>query len=103
MNITTIGLDLAKSVNHIVCCNQAGKIVKKKALRRVEVLCYFAQLPQCLVGIESCASAHYWAREIEKLGHTVKQIAPQHVKPYVRGNKTDYNDALAIAECGSKA
>ena len=98
MNITTIGLDLAKGVCHFVGCNEAGKIVKKKVLRRQEILRYFSRLEACLVGIESCASAHYWAREIEKLGHKVKQIAPQHVKPYVRGNKTDFNDALAIAE-----
>lgn len=98
MKITTVGLDLAKSVSHFIGCNQAGKIVKKKMLRRKDILMTFAQLPPCLVGIESCASAHYWAREIEKLGHQVKQIAPQHVKPYLRGNKNDYNDALAIAE-----
>lgn len=98
MNITTVGLDLAKNVSHVVCCNQVGKIVKKKILRRKEILNYFAQLDDCLVGVESCASAHYWARELEKLGHRVKQIAPQHVKAYVRGNKTDFNDALAIAE-----
>jgi transposase len=67
-------------------------------LKRSEILAFFTTLDKCVVGIESCASAHYWAREIQKLGHTVKQIAPQHVKPYVRGNKTDYNDALAIAE-----
>lgn len=98
MHITTVGLDLAKNVSHVVCCNQAGKIMKKKMLRRNEILRYFSQLAPCLVGVESCASAHYWAREIEKLGHTVKQIAPHYVKPFVRGNKTDYNDALAIAE-----
>lgn len=98
MNITTVGLDLAKSVYHVVCCNQAGKIIRKRILRRSEILAFFSTLPKCLVGIESCSSAHYWAREIQKLGHQVKLIAPQHVKPYVRGNKNDYNDALAIAE-----
>ena len=98
MNITTVGLDLAKRVSHFVGCNPAGKIIKKKALRRQDVLNFFSKLTPCLVGIESCSSAHYWAREIAKLGHEVKQIAPQHVKPYVRGNKNDYNDALAIAE-----
>jgi transposase len=99
MNIITIGLDLAKNVSHVVCCNQVGKLVKKKMLKRNAILSFFAQLPQpCLVGVESCASAHYWAREIEKLGHSVKQIPAQYVKAYLRGNKTDYNDALAIAE-----
>lgn len=98
MNITTVGLDLAKNVCHFVGCNQAGRIVKKKVLRRQMIINFFSKLSPCLVGIESCSSAHYWAREIEKQGHQVKQIAPQHVKAYVRGNKNDYNDALAIAE-----
>ncbi len=98
MNITVSGLDLAKNVFHFVGCNKAGKIIRKKMLRRNEVLSFFAKLPPCLVGMEACSSAHYWAREIEKLGHTVKQIAPQHVKAFLRGNKNDYNDALAISE-----
>lgn len=97
-NITTVGLDLAKNVSHIVCCNRAGKVIKKRMLRRNEILNYFSKLPRCVVGIEACASAHFWARKIVAIGHEVKQIAPQHVKAYVRGNKTDYNDALAIAE-----
>ena len=97
-NITTVGLDLAKSVSHVVCCNQVGKIVRKKVLKRNQVLSFFRELTPCIVGIESCASAHFWAREIAKCGHQVKQLAPQHVKAYVRGNKTDFNDALAIAE-----
>lgn len=88
-NNTTVGLDLAKSISHVVCCNKAGKIVRKKALKRSQVLSFFRQLTPCVVGIESCASAHYWAREIAKCGHEVKQIAPQHVKAYVRGNKTE--------------
>lgn len=98
MNITTIGLDLAKNLNHVVCCNRAGKVLKKRMLRRSQVLAFFSKIPACTVAIESCASAHYWAREIAQCGHEVKQIAPQHVKPYLRGNKNDYNDALAIAE-----
>ena len=96
--ITTIGLDLAKNVFHVVCCDEHGKVVKKKMLKRFQVLNYFANLPTCLVGMEACASAHYWARELGALGHEVKLIPPQYVKPYVRGNKNDYNDALAIAE-----
>jgi transposase len=96
--ITTIGLDLAKNVFHVVCCNEHGKVVRKRMLKRSQVLAYFANLPQCLVGIEACASAHHWARELGSLGHQVKLIPPQYVKPYVRGNKNDYNDALAIAE-----
>lgn len=96
--ITTIGLDLAKNVFHAVCCDEHGKVVRKKMLKRSQVLAYFANLPQCLVGIEACASAHHWARELGTQGHQVKLIPPQYVKPYVRGNKNDYNDALAIAE-----
>ncbi len=96
--ITTIGLDLAKNVFHVVGCNEHGKIIRKRMLKRPQVLAYFANLPVSLVGMEACASAHYWARELGALGHEVKLIPPQYVKPYVRGNKNDYNDALAIAE-----
>ena len=96
--ITTIGLDLAKNVFHVVCCDKNGKIIRKKMLKRSQVLSYFANLPACLVGMEACAGAHYWARELNAQGHQVKLIPPQYVKPYVRGNKNDYNDALAIAE-----
>ena len=96
--ITTIGLDLAKNVFHVVCCDPRGKIVRKKMLKRSQVATYFSNLPACLVGMEACASAYYWARELGALGHQVKLIPPQYVKPYVRGNKNDYNDALAISE-----
>jgi transposase len=96
--ITTIGLDLAKNVFHVVGCDAHGKRVRRKQLRRGHMLRYFANLPPSLVGMESCASASYWARELQALGHAVKLIPPQYVKPYVRGNKNDYNDALAIAE-----
>lgn len=95
--ITTVGLDLAKNVFHGVCCDEHGKVVRKKMLKRSQVLTYFAKLPN-LVGMEACASAHHWARELEALGHQVKLIPPQHVKAYLRGNKNDYNDALAVAE-----
>ena len=98
MQITTIGLDLAKYVFHVVLCNRAGKVIKRKQLRRSQVLAFFMQLEPCLIGMEGCASAHYWARELEKLGHRVRLIPAQHVKAYVQGNKNDYNDALAIAE-----
>jgi transposase len=96
--ITTIGLDLAKNVFHAICCDDRGKVIKKKMLRRSKLLAWFANLPQSLVGMEACASAHHWARELQSLGHQVKLIPPQHVKPFVRGNKNDYNDALAISE-----
>jgi len=94
----TIGLDTAKNVFHLVICNQKGKILVKKMLRRTQFLRYFANLPTCLIGMEACSGSHYWGRELKKLGHTVKLIPAQHVKPYLRGNKNDYNDALAIAE-----
>ncbi len=98
MKITTIGLDLAKNVFHVVCCNERGKQVKRKKLRRFQMLTYFSNFPTCLVGMEACAGAHYWGRELRKLGHEVRLIPAQHVKPYVRGQKNDYNDAAAIAE-----
>lgn len=96
--ITTIGLDLAKHVFHVVSCDARGKLLGKKVLRRGQMLCYFANLPPCRVGMEACAGASYWGRELQALGHSVKLIPPQYVKPFVRGNKNDYNDALAIAE-----
>jgi transposase len=96
--IMTIGLDLAKNVFHVVGCNEHGKIIRKRMLKRSQVLVYFTNLPVSLVGMEACASAHYWAQELAVLGHEVRLIPPQYVKPYVRGNKNDYNDALAIAE-----
>ena len=98
MKITTIGLDLAKNIFHAICCNQQGKVIKKKMLKRRELIGYFAQIEPCLIGMEACASATYWARELEALGHSVKLIPAQHVKAFLRGNKNDYNDALAISE-----
>jgi len=95
---TTIGLDLAKNVFHLVGCDKRGKRQFKKKLKRQQLLAYFANLPVCLIGMEACGSAHYWARELQALGHEVKLIPAQHVKAYLRGNKNDYNDAQAIAE-----
>jgi len=97
-NITTIGLDLAKNVFHVVCCDARGKVVRRRMLRRGQVLDYFARLAPCLVGMEACASAHYWGRQLEALGHRVRLVPAQYVKAFVRGNKNDYNDALAISE-----
>ncbi len=98
MQITTIGLDIAKHVFQLIACDVRGKVVKKKRLRRGQVLRYFAQLPRVLIGIEGCASAHYWGRELSAQGHEVALLPARYVKGYVRGNKNDYNDALAIAE-----
>jgi transposase len=97
-NITTIGLDLAKHVFHVVCCGERGKVITKKVLRRGQMLRFFGTLERALVGMEACASAHHWARQLQSLGHRVALIPPQYVKAYLRGNKNDYNDALAIAE-----
>jgi transposase len=100
--ITTIGLDLAKRVFHVLGCDERGKVVYKKVLKRGQVLRFFGNLPPCRVAMEACASAHYWGRQLTSLGHEVKLIPPQHVKSYVRGNKNDYNDALAIVEAASR-
>jgi len=102
MNVSTAGLDLAKSVFHVVCFNEQFKEVKKRMLRRNQVLHFFTQLPPCQVAMEACASSHYWGRELRALGHDVKLIPPQYVKPYLRGNKNDYNDARAIAEASTR-
>ena len=98
MKITTIGLDIAKSIFHLFAVNKMGKFVKKKQLKRKQVLAYFAKLEPCLIAMEACGGANYWARELMALGHVVKLIAPQYVKPFVKGNKNDYNDAEGIAE-----
>ena len=98
MNATTIGLDIAKQVFQVHGVDQSGKTVLRKQLKRAKVLAFFANLPPALIGIEACAGAHYWARELIKQGHEVRLIAPQFVKPYVKGNKHDANDAEAICE-----
>ena len=102
MKITTIGLDIAKTVFHFYAVNKMGRLVKRKQLRRKQVLVYLAKLEPCLIEMEACGGAHYWARELKALGHQVKLIAPQYVKPYVKGNKNDYNDAEAIAEAAQR-
>lgn len=103
MKITTVGLDIAKSVFHFYGVNQAGKLVKKRVLKRGQVLDAFRQLEACRVVMESCGSANHWAREIQKIGHEVMLIAPQYVVPYRRKNKNDFNDAEAIAEASQRA
>jgi len=96
--ITTIGLDLAKQVFQVHGADARGHAVLRRKLRRSQVLPYFAQLPPCVVGMEACAGAHYWARQIERLGHAARLIPPQYVKPYVKTHKTDMADAEAICE-----
>ena len=96
--ITTIGLDLAKSVFQVHGIDDAGGIVLRKRLRRSQVLTFFAGLAPCLVGVEACATAHHWARELEALGHDIRLMPPQYVKAYVKRNKNDAADAEAICE-----
>jgi transposase len=96
--VTTIGLDLAKTVFQVHGADQSGRPVVRKKLRRGQVLGFFAGLSPCLVGLEACASAHYWARELQALGHEVQLIPPQYVKPFVKTNKNDASDAQAICE-----
>lgn len=98
MDINTIGIDLAKRIMQIHGVDQNDKTVLKKKVQRDDLLTFMANTPKCLVGIEACGSSNYWAREISKLGHDVKLIAPQFVKPYVKSNKNDQADAEAICE-----
>ena len=93
-----IGLDLAKSVFQVHGVDVHGKVVVTKRLRRDAVLAFFANLAPCVVGMEACAGSHFWAREIARLGHTVRLMAPQYVKPYVKRQKNDRADAEAICE-----
>ena len=96
--VSTIGLDLAKKVFQVHGVDGVGGVVLRRALRRSQVLVWFAKLPRCLVGMEACATAHDWARELEKLGHEVRLIAPADAKAYVRRNTNDPADAAAICE-----
>jgi Transposase len=96
--VTTIGLDIAKSVFQVHGIDAAGKVAIRKQLKRARVLPFFSKLPPCLAGIEACASSHYWARELTALGHEVKLMPPAYVKPYVKRQKNDAADAEAICE-----
>lgn len=97
-SITVIGLDLAKSVFQVHGINAEGEVVVRRKLSRSRVLAYFNQLEPCLVGMEACATAHYWGRELRALGHDVKLMPPQFVKPYLKSQKNDMRDAEAICE-----
>src|ERR1700738_4965971 len=98
MQISTIGIDLAKTVFQLHAVDADGATVIRKRLRRAEVLSFFAGLEPCLIGMEACATSHYWARELAKFGHTVKLMPPAYVKPYVKRGKNDATDAEAICE-----
>jgi transposase len=98
MKTTQIGFDLAKTVFQVHGVDARGKVGVRKQLKRAQVIPFFTQLPPCLIGMEACGGAHFWARKLVALGHTVKLIAPQFVKPYVKSNKHDAADAEAICE-----
>jgi transposase len=102
MQVTTVGVDLAKSVFQVHGVDAAGEAVVVKTLRRGQVLTFFSRLSPCLVGLEACGSAHDWARRIAAFGHEVRLIPPAYVKAYVRRNKTDAADAAAICEAVSR-
>lgn len=98
MKVTTVGVDLAKHIIQVHGVDAKGKAVFTKRLSRTKLLPFLAQLPPCLIGMEASGSAHYWAREFTKLGHTVRLMGPQFVRPYVQGQKNDANDAAGICE-----
>jgi transposase len=98
MNIATMGIDLAKNVFQLHGVNGHGKVVLRRQIHRGQMRGLFVNLPPCLIGMEACASAHYWARTLEGYGHTVRLIAPHFVKPYIKTHKTDATDAEAICE-----
>jgi transposase len=100
--VSTIGIDLAKSVFQVHGVDAAGKVAMKRQLKRKGVLAFFAQLPACLIGMEACGSAHYWARELARLGHDVKLMPAKYVKAYVKRGKNDAADAEAICEAVSR-
>jgi transposase len=102
MNCTTLGIDLAKQVFQLHGIDEHGHVVVQKRVTRAKLRATIAQLPPCGIGMEACSSAQYWARELQQLGHTVKLISPQFVKPYVKGNKNDSRDAEAICEAVSR-
>jgi transposase len=98
MEIATVGIDLAKDVFQVHGVDAQDKVILRKQLRRVQMAQFFVNLPPCLIGMEACGSAHYWARKFQEQGHTVRLMSPQFVKPYVKTNKHDMADAEAICE-----
>jgi transposase len=101
--VTTIGLDIAKSVFQIHGVDAEGNVVVRRKLKRRYVVAFFQKLPPCLVGIEACASSHHWSRELQTLGHTVRLMPPAYVRPYLKRHKNDAADAEAICEAVTRA
>src|SRR5436853_1223959 len=98
MKITTSGIEVAKAVREVHGVDERGNAVLRRQIRRSQVLLFFSRLEPCLIGMEACASSHYWARRLTALGHTVRLMSPQFVKPYRKNDKNDGNDAEAICE-----
>jgi len=98
MKIITIGIDLAKNVFQVHGVDECGQVALRKTLKRAQFVLFFSNLPPCLIGMEACGGAHHWARKLKAFGHTVKLMAPQFVRPYVKSNKNDNADAEAICE-----
>jgi transposase len=98
MKVSTVGIDLAKNVFQVHGVNEFGKPVIKKQLRRDQMAAFFVNLPPCMIGMEACGGAHHWARKLRAMGHDVRLMSPQFVKPYVKTNKNDAADAEAICE-----
>src|SRR5262245_28551660 len=96
--VSTIGLDIAKSVFQVHGVDVDGAVAMRKRISRARLLEFFASLPACLVGVEACPSAHYWSRRLQVLGHTVRLLPPNYVKAYLKRSKNDANDAAAICE-----
>jgi Transposase len=101
--VTTIGLDIAKSIFQVHAVDAAGKVIIRRQSKRRYVLAFFEKLPPCLVGVEACASSHHWSRELQALGHSVRLMPPAYVKPYVKRQKNDMADAEAICEAVARA
>ena len=101
--VTTIGLDIAKSVFQVHGVDAAGQVLIRRQLKRRAVLAFFQKMPACLIGIEACASSHYWSRELQALGHSVRLMPPAYVEPYVKRQKNDMADAEAICEAVARA
>ena len=102
MRVTRIGLDIAKQIFELHGVDRRGRVAVRKTLRRERVLEYFSQLPVCEVALEACGGAHYWHRELSKLGHTARLLSTHKVKPYLDGNKNNAHDAAAICEASSR-
>jgi transposase len=98
MEITPLGLDLAKNVFQVHAISSTGEVVVRRTLRRAQVIAFFSKLSPCLVGMEACGTSHHWARELTGLGHEVRLMPPAYIKPYVKRGKTDASDAEAICE-----